>query len=763
MLKHNKKPAAADSVKEAVEKQKAAGAFKQPRRRGPMGGPPGGGPGAMMGGEKPKNFKASFGKLLKYIGKYKFALVIVVIMAILSTVFSVVGPKIMVICGFLYWDFGVIATAGGITVTMFTAYICVIAGVYLRRRGFRQNRRSLVCLALIALMAANYTIFDAVTEQSLGIIVMQTVFIYWIMATTKTSIAGDLSAYVIGDALKQIIIVPFANFFKCPSALARGSKGRRTGGVMLAIIVGVCITIPVAGFVVVLLSAADSVFGSAMSGVAKIFKLDWLEYLGELILGLPVAFYLFGLIFGDASEEAGGRDKVSRESFDRRAEKMHSVPVTIAAILMTVLNVIYIVFLVLQASYLFAAFRNVLPEGMTYAGFARSGFFQLCLVAVINLAVVLCAQCFSRKVGGELHHVVRVETAVTALFTIGLAATAFRKMYMYIATYGLTQLRVYTSLFMADAMARFKRLSGYDVRFLTGTDEHGLKIQQIAEEKGVTPQEYVDEVVAGIKDLWKTMEISYDDFIRTTEPRHVKRVQAIFNKMNEKGDIYKGEYEGWYCTPCESFWTESQLVNGCCPDCGRPVQKAKEEAYFFKLSKYQDRLLKLFTEHPEFLEPETRRNEMMSFINQGLDDLCISRSTFNWGIQVPTDPKHVIYVWLDALSNYITALGYPDDPELFEKYWPADVHLVGKEIVRFHSIIWPAMLMSLDLPLPKHVLGHGWLLIDGGKMSKSKGNVVDPVVLIDRYGIDALKYFLLREYTFGQDGVFTNEVMRLTS
>jgi len=312
---------------------------------------------------------------------------------------------------------------------------------------------------------------------------------------------------------------------------------------------------------------------------------------------------------------------------------------------------------------------------------------------------------------------------------------------------------------MADAMARFKRLSGYDVRFLTGTDEHGLKIQQIAEEKGVTPQEYVDEVVAGIKDLWKTMEISYDDFIRTTEPRHVKRVQAIFNKMNEKGDIYKGEYEGWYCTPCESFWTESQLVNGCCPDCGRPVQKAKEEAYFFKLSKYQDRLLKLFTEHPEFLEPETRRNEMMSFINQGLDDLCISRSTFNWGIQVPTDPKHVIYVWLDALSNYITALGYPDDPELFEKYWPADVHLVGKEIVRFHSIIWPAMLMSLDLPLPKHVLGHGWLLIDGGKMSKSKGNVVDPVVLIDRYGIDALKYFLLREYTFGQDGVFTNEVM----
>ena len=312
---------------------------------------------------------------------------------------------------------------------------------------------------------------------------------------------------------------------------------------------------------------------------------------------------------------------------------------------------------------------------------------------------------------------------------------------------------------MADAMARFKRLSGYDVRFLTGTDEHGLKIQQIAEEKGVTPQQYVDEIVDGIKDLWKTMEISYDDFIRTTEPRHVKRVQAIFNKMNEKGDIYKDKYEGWYCTPCESFWTESQLVDGCCPDCGRPVQKASEEAYFFRLSKYQDRILDLFENTPEFLEPATRRNEMIEFVKQGLDDLCISRSTFDWGIQVPIDPKHVIYVWLDALTNYITALGYPDDPELFEKYWPADVHLVGKEIVRFHSIIWPAMLMSLDIPLPKQVLGHGWLLIDGGKMSKSKGNVVDPVVLIDRYGIDALKYFLLREYTFGQDGVFTNEVM----
>lgn len=316
---------------------------------------------------------------------------------------------------------------------------------------------------------------------------------------------------------------------------------------------------------------------------------------------------------------------------------------------------------------------------------------------------------------------------------------------------------------MADAMARFKRLSGYDVRFLTGTDEHGQKIETLAREKGVTPQAYVDNIVDGIKKLWETMEISYDDFIRTTEPRHIKRVQAIFMQMYEKGDIYKGEYEGLYCTPCESFWTESQLVNGCCPDCGRPVTAAKEEAYFFKLSKYADKLLDLFETNPDFLQPESRRNEMISFIKQGLDDLCISRSTFDWGIPVPIDEKHVIYVWLDALTNYITALGYPDEPELYEKYWPANVHLVGKEIVRFHSIIWPAMLMSAGIPLPKQVLGHGWLLLGGEKVSKSKaakGNdVVDPVILIERYGIDALKYFLLREYTFGQDGVFTNEVM----
>ena len=312
---------------------------------------------------------------------------------------------------------------------------------------------------------------------------------------------------------------------------------------------------------------------------------------------------------------------------------------------------------------------------------------------------------------------------------------------------------------MADAMARFKRATGYDVHFLTGTDEHGQKIQTVAQNAGVSPQEYVDKIVGNIKDLWKTMEISYDDFIRTTEPRHIKRVQAIFMKMYEKGDIYKGEYEGLYCTPCESFWTESQLVDGKCPDCGRPVQKAAEEAYFFKISNYADKLLDIFKNQPEFLQPDTRRNEMIAFVEQGLEDLCISRSSFDWGIPVPIEENHVIYVWLDALSNYITALGWPDDRELYDKYWPADVHLVGKEIVRFHSIIWPAMLMSIDEPLPKQVLGHGWLLMDDGKMSKSKGNVVDPVELIDRYGIDALKYFLLREYTFGQDGLFTNEVM----
>ncbi|MBF0980394.1 MAG: methionine--tRNA ligase [Clostridiales bacterium] len=312
---------------------------------------------------------------------------------------------------------------------------------------------------------------------------------------------------------------------------------------------------------------------------------------------------------------------------------------------------------------------------------------------------------------------------------------------------------------MADAMARFKRLSGYNVRFLTGTDEHGQKIQDKAIEKGVTPKEYVDEIVAGIKKLWKIIEISYDDFIRTTEERHMTRVQRLFLKMYEKGDIYKGEYEGHYCKPCEAFWTPTQLNDGCCPDCGRPVQTAKEEAYFFRMSKYQDRLLELYDSNPEFLQPESRRNEMKAFVSQGLEDLCISRSTFDWGIPVPIDEKHVIYVWLDALANYITALGYPDETPLYSEFWPANVHLVGKEIVRFHSVIWPAMLMSLDVPLPKQVLGHGWLLLDGKKMGKSTGNVVDPVKLIELYGVDALKYFLLREFTFGSDGTYTTEAL----
>ncbi|WP_053954863.1 methionine--tRNA ligase [Inediibacterium massiliense] len=312
----------------------------------------------------------------------------------------------------------------------------------------------------------------------------------------------------------------------------------------------------------------------------------------------------------------------------------------------------------------------------------------------------------------------------------------------------------------ADAMARFKRITGYDVKFLTGTDEHGQKLQKAAQEKGMEPKEYIDTIVDGIKKLWETMEISYDFFIRTTDDFHKRRVQEIFKKLYEKGDIYKGEYEGLYCTPCESFWTETQAVDGKCPDCGRPVEKTKEEAYFFKLSKYQDRLLRLFEENPKFLEPASRKNEMVNFIKAGLEDLCISRTSFDWGIPVPIDEKHVIYVWLDALSNYITALGYPEDVDGdYKKYWPADVHLMAKEIVRFHTIIWPAMLMALEIPLPKKVFGHGWILLEGGKMSKSKGNVVDPVVLVEKYGVDALKYFLLREYSFGQDGVFTNEVL----
>lgn len=313
----------------------------------------------------------------------------------------------------------------------------------------------------------------------------------------------------------------------------------------------------------------------------------------------------------------------------------------------------------------------------------------------------------------------------------------------------------------ADAMARFKRATGYDVKFLTGTDEHGQKLQRAAQERGMEPKAYIDEIVEGIKKLWKTMEISYDIFIRTTDDYHKRRVQQIFQKLYDKGDIYKGEYEGWYCTPCEAFWTETQVEDNKCPDCGRPVELTKEEAYFFRLSKYQDALLKHFENHPEFLEPLSRKNEMINnFLKPGLEDLCISRTTFSWGIPVPFDEKHVIYVWLDALSNYATALGFPEEMEGdYRKYWPADIHLVGKEIVRFHTIIWPAMLMALEAPLPKKVFGHGWILLEGGKMSKSKGNVVDPVILTERYGVDALKYFLLREYSFGQDGIFSNEVL----
>ena len=312
----------------------------------------------------------------------------------------------------------------------------------------------------------------------------------------------------------------------------------------------------------------------------------------------------------------------------------------------------------------------------------------------------------------------------------------------------------------ADAVARFKRLSGYDVMFLTGTDEHGQKIQRKAEEKGVTPKEFVDVIVAGIKDLWKMMNISYDKFIRTTDDYHVRGVQKVVEKLYEQGDIYKGYYEGWYCTPCETFFTEKQLVDGKCPDCGRPVEWTKEEAYFFKLSKYQDRLIKYIEDHPDFIQPEKRKNEMINnFLKPGLDDLCVSRSSFNWGVPVTFDKKHVVYVWVDALSNYITALGYgSEDESKLKKYWPADVQLVGKDIVRFHTIIWPIMLMALGLPLPKQVFGHGWLLVDGGKMSKSKGNVVDPVVLVNHFGADAVRYYLLREIPFGSDGMYNNEM-----
>ena len=313
----------------------------------------------------------------------------------------------------------------------------------------------------------------------------------------------------------------------------------------------------------------------------------------------------------------------------------------------------------------------------------------------------------------------------------------------------------------ADTMARFKKMTGYDVFFLTGTDEHGQKIERKAREAGVTPKEYVDHIVDGIKKLWKLMDIDYSDFIRTTDERHVKSVQQIFRKLHDQGDIYKSEYEGWYCTPCESFWTELQLKDGCCPDCGRPVEKTREESYFFRLSKYQDWLIDYIKTHPDFIQPPTRTAEMLNnFLIPGLQDLCVSRTTHKWGIPVDFDPKHTVYVWVDALTNYINALGYgSDDDSLFQKYWPADIHLVGKEIVRFHTIIWPIMLHALGLPLPKQVFGHGWLVMGGGKMSKSKGNVVDPVKLCERYSSDAVRYFLMREMPFGADGEFSNEAL----
>ena len=318
----------------------------------------------------------------------------------------------------------------------------------------------------------------------------------------------------------------------------------------------------------------------------------------------------------------------------------------------------------------------------------------------------------------------------------------------------------YTTI-IADAIARYKRLNGYDVFFLTGTDEHGQKIEKKAIEAGVSPKEYVDKIVDNAKDLWKSLDISYDKFIRTTDSEHVACVQKIFEKLYQQGDIYKGEYKGLYCTPCESFWTETQLKDGKCPDCGRDVHEVKEEAYFFKLSKYQDRLVDYIESHPEFIQPVSRKNEMINnFIKPGLEDLCVSRTSFKWGIPVTFNDKHIVYVWIDALSNYISALGYlSQDDSKFKRYWPADLHIVGKEIVRFHTIIWPIMLMALGLELPKKVFGHGWLVIDGGKISKSSGNYQDPREYIAMYGIDAVRYFVLREVPFGNDGNFSVDAM----
>ncbi len=312
---------------------------------------------------------------------------------------------------------------------------------------------------------------------------------------------------------------------------------------------------------------------------------------------------------------------------------------------------------------------------------------------------------------------------------------------------------------IADAIARYKRLQGYDVFFMTGTDEHGQKIERKAKEAGKTPKEYVDEIVSDTKELWKSLGITYDKYIRTTDKEHVECVKKIFQKLYEKGDIYLDEYEGLYCTPCEAFWTETQLVDGKCPDCGRDVELVREESYFFRLSKYQDKLLDYYKEHPDFLEPISRKNEMINnFFNKGLEDLCVSRTTIDWGIPVPFDPKHTVYVWIDALTNYISALGYlSDDDSKLKEFWPADLHLVGKEIFRFHAIIWPAILMALDLPLPKKIFGHGWLVVDGAKISKSLGNYKDPRVYINETSVDALRYFLLKEVTLGQDGNFDEE------
>ncbi len=312
----------------------------------------------------------------------------------------------------------------------------------------------------------------------------------------------------------------------------------------------------------------------------------------------------------------------------------------------------------------------------------------------------------------------------------------------------------------ADAIARFKRALGYDVWFLTGTDEHGQKIQRQAALAGKPAQEFVDEIVCWIKDLWRVLDIDHDDFIRTTEPRHKQKVAKIFNRFYEQGDIYKGQYRGWYCTPCESYWQERELQDGTCPDCGRPVELVTEECYFFRMSRYAPRLLKYIETHPEFIQPASRKNEMVNnFLRPGLEDLSVSRTSFDWGIPVPFDQKHVIYVWLDALSNYLTALNYGEADSLMDRFWPADVHLIGKDILRFHTIYWPIFLMALDLPLPRTVFGHGWLLLEEGKMSKSKGNVVDPLVLVDRYGSDAVRYFLLREIPFGADGTFSIEAL----